>query len=176
MKVRTFRSLFTVMTVAVVALAMSASVAFAQYPPARDFGVVCTPQPPAPGQAVSCEIVGAQASEQLAATASVDGAVFHSETLTADADGEADFGFTAPDAGDVVVRVVGAESGETSTVLAVSDEADAAEEGDAVAAPVSRLPLTGGQVLVLTTLGLLMLGGGLLALRRREDAKVSATA
>jgi LPXTG-motif cell wall-anchored protein len=173
-QVRRFTSLVALMAIAVATLALSASAAFAQYPPARDFGVVCTPQPPAPGQEVACEVVGARAGEQIAATASVDGVAFYADEVTADADGQASFGFSAPDEGEVVVRVVGAQSGEASTVLAVADEA--AEDEQVVAAPTTRLPLTGGQVAVLTAVGVALLGSGLLALRRREDAKVSATA
>jgi hypothetical protein len=180
-QVQRLRTVLTVAMMAVVALAWSATAAFAQYPPADDFGygVVCTPESPAPGETVTCEVVGALPGEQLAVTVTIAGTLVHSETSTADAEGEAAFVFAVDREGEIIVRVVGAESGETTVVLSAAEEAPEAREdaGEAVAAPAApRLPITGGQILLLTGLGVALLGAGLLALRRRDGGKVSVTA
>lgn len=152
------------------ALAMTASAAFAQYPPASAFGVSCSVD----GDTVVCAIVGAEANERLAVTATCDDEVVYNETLTADAEGEADFSFTAANADDCTVAVLGESSGAATTTVDVDDD-----EEVVAGAPISgtgSLPMTGGQVGVLLLVALTLLGGGLLALRRREDSKVAAEA
>jgi LPXTG-motif cell wall-anchored protein len=153
-------------------LAMStatiASATAVQYPPAAAYGVTCSVD----GPTVSCTVVGADAGEQLAATAICDGTVRHNMTLVADSAGEAVFSFVA-NSGACEVSVLRASSGTaTTTVPADSD-------GDAAGAPVAgdtsgQLPLTGGEVGLLLLAGILLLAGGLVTLRRREDARVSA--
>jgi LPXTG-motif cell wall-anchored protein len=150
-------------------LAMMASAAFAQYPPASAFGVSCTDA--VPGEAAECTVVGAEANESITATASDDDGVFDTQNLTADAEGEVAFAVDVPTdvQGDVVVAVVGTESGAASDIVDV--------EETVAGTPVSgSLPMTGGEVGVLLLLALTLLGGGLLALRRREDSKVAVDA
>jgi LPXTG-motif cell wall-anchored protein len=164
------RSLSVLITATVaMLLATVAAAAALQYPPESGYGVTCTVD----GPTVSCTVVGADAGEQLAATAICDGTVRHNMTLVADAAGEASFSFVAGGR-SCEVSVLRASSGAaTTTVTGVAD-------GDAAGTPVAsgpsdQLPLTGGEVSLLLAAGILLIAGGLLTLRRREDARVSAT-
>jgi LPXTG-motif cell wall-anchored protein len=60
------------------------------------------------------------------------------------------------------------------------DDGAVADRDDAAGAPVTgrrgALPFTGAEVGILLVVGIVLLGGGLVALRRREDAKVSVRA
>jgi LPXTG-motif cell wall-anchored protein len=162
----------TVLAIALLsALAMTASAAFAQYPPASAFGVSCTDA--AAGETADCTVVGAEANENITATAADDDGVFETQNLTANAEGEVAFAVDIPTdvRGNVVINVEGEQSGAASDTVAVEDEV--------AGTPVSgtpSLPMTGGEVGVLLLVALTLLGGGLLALRRREDSKVAADA
>ncbi len=68
---------------------------------------------------------------------------------------------------------------------AAADDGDVADDGVVTGTPVptdgaavtpgtGQLPFTGGEVTVLLAVAFGLLGAGLLVLRRREDAKVSA--
>lgn len=180
-QLRRLRATSTVLVAmtAMMAMMVTSAVADAVYPPDQDFGVVCTPSNPQPGDDVSCEVVGAQPGEALDATATAEvQGVIYEDSLTADDDGVATFAFSTDgiDEGeqvDVVVR--GAQSGETGfTVTAEStDEVD--DDGDPITATITddtaadRLPVTGGQVTLLSLVGLALVGGGLLALRKRAS-------
>lgn len=160
-------------------LALSATAALAQYPPAEDFGVSCTPSSPQPGESVDCTVVGAQSGESLSATAEVQGVIYE-DSFEADGDGEAAFAFDVPgdrDAGaSMTVTVAGDQSGETSDeVVLAADEADPDDEDvdpvDVADDEDERLPVTGGQIVLLTGLGVALLGGGgALVLRKRNSA------
>jgi hypothetical protein len=171
-KIKTYRP-FVVALAAISMMALSATAALAQYPTAEDFGVSCTAA--APGASAQCSVVGAAAAEVLSASASADGDTFYSDSIMADEDGRATFGFTVPSEvrGEVLVRVSGPTSGEATTTVAVTDAAD---EGEAVeAAPTEqRLPLTGGQIGMLLALavGLLVVGGA--ATRKKDRQRVDA--
>jgi LPXTG-motif cell wall-anchored protein len=159
-----FRRL-TVLAVAMLTTMALAAPAFAQYPPSSAYGVACTVS----GNEVACAVTGAVAGEQLAVTATCDGTVAYEQTLTADEDGEATFGFSASNADDCSVQVLGAQSGATTTSVSVSDDDD---DGTPVAAPATgdRLPFTGSEVLPLLALGLVLVAGGAFAIRRRGNA------
>jgi hypothetical protein len=164
----------TLMALAV--LVLGATAALAQYPPDTDFGVTCTPQNPQPGDGVSCTVVGAVAGESLAASAEDDRQGFYDESMNADGQGEATFGFDVPTdvQGNVIVRVVGAQSGEAATTLAVAEEdvddpADDVEPED-VEDP-DTLPVTGGQLAMLSLVGLGLVTTGGLALRKRSATR-----
>jgi LPXTG-motif cell wall-anchored protein len=160
-----------VLVTATVAMLLATVVAATalQYPPESAYGVTCTVD----GPTVSCTVVGADAGEQLAATAICDGSVRHNMTLVADSAGEASFSFVAG-GGSCEISVLRASSGAaTTTVTGVAD-------GGSAGAPVTggtsdQLPFTGGEVSLLLAAGILLLAGGLVMLRRREDARVSAT-
>jgi LPXTG-motif cell wall-anchored protein len=174
------RALLVVALATVAAMALSVSAAFAQYPPAEDFGVSCSDYEAA-GDTVNCGVVGAQPGEQLTATAEYN-PVFYTETFNADAEGRASFAFEVPaeaEGSTIIVRVVGAESGaaadEADQVDDADDDGQAGEEvGAGTGTGTGALPMTGGQIATLTATGLGLLALGLLALRRREDARVTA--
>jgi LPXTG-motif cell wall-anchored protein len=166
---RSLQSL-TVLVIAVVAMStlFVASASAQQYPPQPAYGVTCSVD----GPTVSCTVVGADAGEQLAATAICDGTVRHNMTLVADRAGEAAFSFVA-NSGACEVSVLRASSGTATTTVSAGSDAEAA--GAPVAGGTSgQLPLTGGEVGLLLLAGILLLAGGLVTLRRREDARVSA--
>lgn len=179
MQLRRLWATTTTLAVAMTALlALSATAALAQYPPAEAFGVSCTPEDPEPGQTVQCTVVGAEAGENLHATAEVQGVIFFEESFQADDEGRAVFSFQVPEDAEegeaVTVTVVGEESGVASETLEVEeDEPGAEEEDEAIAAPADtddRLAVTGSQILLLSLVGLGLVGGGALALRRRGDS------
>jgi LPXTG-motif cell wall-anchored protein len=163
------------------ALAMSATAASAQepYPPAEgDLSLSCTDADA--GDTSQCNVTGAIAGETLVLSASVDADVFFTDTTTADDDGEASFAVDIPAdvSGEVLITVTGSESGETATetIVVTADDDDEATPVSPTPSPGDRLPMTGSEVSVLLTAGIALLGGGLLLLRRREDAKVTARA
>ncbi|MFA9432858.1 LPXTG cell wall anchor domain-containing protein [Egicoccus sp. AB-alg2] len=177
------RSLVVLAISTLAVMAMSIGTAFAQYPPGEDFGVSCGTWT-TPGDTVTCSVVGAQGGEELVATAQHT-TVFYTDTFNADAQGEAAFSFAVPQdaAGETItVTVVGAESGTAGDEVEVVEDEDDARDDDGAGVGVTpgtgtgtgTLPFTGSQVTVLTAVGLALLAMGLLALRRREDAKVSA--
>jgi LPXTG-motif cell wall-anchored protein len=160
------RSTLVIAFAMVAMLAMSVTAAFAQYPPAAAYGVSCTVS----GNTVACSVVGAQAGEQLAVTATCAGTVAYRETVTADADGEAAFSFAARGAAACDVSVLGAASGTADTNISIADNA-APEAGQALdrAAPGERraLPFTGSEVTIFLALGLGLVALGTFAVRRR---------
>lgn len=138
----------------------------------EELGVDCGARATA-GGTVSCGVVGAAGDDQLLATAA-SRQVFYRETLGVDADGAAGFSFAVPsevESSTLTVRVVGERSGATAGQV---DVVDLVEDGAVPGAGAVTLPFSGTQVTVLTTVGLALLAFGLLALRRREDAKVGA--
>jgi hypothetical protein len=163
---------FTVLAIALLSvLAMSATAAFAQYPPAEAFGVSCTDA--AAGETAQCTVVGAEANESLTATASDDDGVFATTSLTANAEGEVAFSVEVPTdvMGNVVIAVEGEQSGTASDTVDVEEDVVA---GTPVSGTTDSLARTGLEVGGLVLLAALLLGGGVLALRRRESAKVDA--
>jgi LPXTG-motif cell wall-anchored protein len=162
------RSTLVIAFAMVAMLAMSVTAAFAQqvYPPASAYGVACTVS----GNTVACAVVGAQAGEQLAVTATCAGTVVYRETVTADADGEAAFSFAARGAAACDVSVLGAASGTAATNISIADNA-APEAGQALdrAAPGERraLPFTGSEVTIFLAVGLGLVALGTFAVRRR---------
>jgi LPXTG-motif cell wall-anchored protein len=155
-----------VIAVAMVAmLAMSITAAFAQYPPRSAFGVACTVS----GNTVVCSIVGAQANEQLAVTATCDGQVAYDQTVTADAEGEATVNFAAGGAAACDVSVLGAASGNAGAAVTLAAGTD--DGGTPVtAAPTTgerTLPFTGSEVTIFLAVGLALVALGTFAVRRR---------
>jgi len=149
-------------------LVMSSVPALGQ--PTDDLGVECGARATA-GGTVSCGVVGAANDDEVVATAASN-QVFYRETLGVDDGGGADFSFAVPsevESSRLTVRVVGEISGAT---VGQVDVVDLVENGAAPGAGAGTLPFSGSQVTALTTVGLVLLAFGLLALRRREDAKV----
>jgi LPXTG-motif cell wall-anchored protein len=178
-EIRRLRATATVLVAMAALLTLAVSAAFAQYPPDEDFGVACTPADPQPGDTVACEVGGAQPNEDLEATATAEVAgVIYEAALTADAEGRADFAFDTEGLQDgeaVTVTVRGAESGEHSVEVVVDEDGEPVtdEDGEPIeAAPEAdedRLPVTGGQVILMSLVGIALVGGGLLALRKRSS-------
>jgi LPXTG-motif cell wall-anchored protein len=170
---RTIRAVFTLAAAMLATMALGIGAAAAQeYPPGVAFSVDCVAAGEA-GASVSCTVVGAQPGETLTVTATVegDGTVVYSATLTADAQGEASFRFTVPTryrGETIVVTVSGPQSGT------VSDEVVVAAPGrTGRALPLPRTG-TSQDTMLLTGLGVVLLAGGLTALRRRKVAKADA--
>ena len=162
------RSMTTVVLGSLLVMAMFSTAAFAQYPTAEAFGVSCTPERQVAGETVTCTVVGAFSGESLAVTVRAGSTEVLSETLTADADGRASFSFEVPDVrAAVVIRVVGAESGSTSTTLLPEQASDRAVER----ARGSDLPRTGQDTAIMVLGGVLLLavGGGAVARSRRRS-------
>lgn len=160
------------------ALAMSTTAAFAQYPPGVGFGAACTSESASAGDEVACAAEGAVAGETISWTVTaVD--VIAEGTETADADGNAAFSFVVPalvEGERITVTVVGSESGEASTgvdvVVPIADTDD-----EALAESESALPSTGLELAVWVVGGLLLLGVGtsaVVAARRRQADRVDA--
>lgn len=164
----------TVLASALVAvLAMTATAAFAQYPPAPGLALACERS----GNQVVCQLAGAQANEGLTARASYN-PTFWEDSFNADANGHADFSFAVPaEAEDrpITVTVEGELSGSVGDVVAAQE--DGVVTPPPGTTPVSgtpgTLPFTGTEVGMLLALALGLIGTGLVALRRREDRKVS---
>jgi LPXTG-motif cell wall-anchored protein len=169
---KSIRSITVTVVAAMAMLAMVSTAAFAQYPPAAAFGVACTSAGQA-GASVTCTVVGAAAGEQLTATAAYGSTQFFSEVLSANADGEARFRFTAPREArgqQIIVTVSGEISGTVSTELTL---AAPGRTGEAVGE--GRLARTGQDAILLGAGGLVLLAGGALALRRRRaDERIDA--
>ena len=174
---RTARTAALTTLMALSVLVLGATAALAQYPPDTDFGVTCTPTDPAPGQGTTCTVAGAVAGESLTASAADDDGDFYEESLTADGDGEATFGFDVPTEvqGNVIVRVAGDQSGEASTTLTAAEVDDPSDPGDDVdprdVGDDERLPVTGGELAMLSLVGLGLVTTGGLALRKRSSSR-----
>lgn len=160
------RSMSVVVLASLAMVAMVTTTAFAQYPTAQPFGVSCTSAGQA-GASVTCTVVGAYSGEQLSVAASYGSTEFYSEVLSANADGEATFRFTAPREarGQVItVSVEGELSGTT-----VTDEITIAAPGrTGEPVPPGRLARTGQDTILLAAAGLVLLTGGVVAIRRRK--------
>jgi LPXTG-motif cell wall-anchored protein len=161
------RSMSVMVLASLAMLAMVSTSAFAQYPPGTAFSVSCTSAGQA-GASVTCSIVGANPGDELSVTASYGSTEFYSEVLTANADGEVTFRFTVPREArgqEITVSVLNTTSGET-----VATEVVIAAPGR-TGEPVPRgrgLPNTGQDTILLGAAGLVLLTGGLLAVRRRK--------
>jgi LPXTG-motif cell wall-anchored protein len=174
---RRTKAMITIMAAMAMVLAMSATAAFADYPPDRDFGVTCTPQNPTPGSTLTGHVSGAESREglQITATASQSGVVYQDST-NANPAGRHNFRVSTDGlAGQTVtISVTGETSGTTTTQCTVREDPRVrGAAGDRVTpapAATERLPVTGGQALLLSLIGLSLVGGGLLALRKRGDS------
>lgn len=165
----------TVLASALVAvLAMTATAAFAQYPPPEGLALACDRD----GDQVGCAVANAQPNERLTARASYN-PTFYEESFNADANGEATFSFVVPaEAEDrpITVTVEGELSGSAGDAVAPETDGTApgtAAPGTPVSGTTDTLPFTGTEVGMLLALALGLIGTGLVALRRREDRKVS---
>jgi LPXTG-motif cell wall-anchored protein len=172
---RRTKAMITLMAAVAMVLAMSATAAFAVYPPDEDFGVVCTPQNPQPGSTVTCRVSGAEPREGITVDATdEDGSEVYSDEITANPAGRANFRIgTDGLAGETVTVRVESDSGEVDeTQFTVREQRGVrpADERVTPAPGTDRLPVTGGQALLLSVLGVSLIGGGLLALRKRGDS------
>jgi LPXTG-motif cell wall-anchored protein len=124
---------------------------------------VCTSAGQA-GLSVACRVLGALANERLTATAAYN-PEFYREDLVANADGEANFRFTAP---------AEARGREITVTVTREDGSNVASDQLTIAAPgrtgegvgQGRLARTGQDVVLLGAVGLVLLTGGVLARRR----------
>lgn len=163
----------TVLTSALVAvLAMTATAAFAQYPPPAGLALACERS----GNQVVCVLANAQASDTCTATLTQQGREVDSDTQETDAQGEASFDLTAADdsAASVAATCVLSAGAAADDVAAIG--VTAPPTTGTPGTPVSgtgTLPFTGTEVGMLLALAFGLIGTGLVALRRREDRKVS---
>jgi LPXTG-motif cell wall-anchored protein len=185
---KTARTVTTLALAVLAALAMIAGPAAAQnapYPPTGEFSITCTDT--GPGETITCTITGAVAGESITVTITrPNGQVICTETVVADENGEATVTCEVPaDArGRLNIRAEGEISGvATTSAQSIPPQARGEARGQQVAGVPGvpggpgggpTLPMTGSEVAVLLTVGLALIGGGLFALRRREDAKVRA--
>jgi LPXTG-motif cell wall-anchored protein len=166
------RSLVVLAMAVVTVMALGVGTALAQesYPPPPTPSVVCVAAGQA-GLSVTCTVTGFQPGEQLQVTATApDGTVVYSATLTADAQGEATFRFNVPAryrGQTIAVRVEGLSS-ERVAETTVTTAATPIRRGDPVPPGLAR---TGQDALLLTAVGIALLGGGVAALRRRSGSK-----
>lgn len=150
----------------------ASSAAFAQYPPAADLSVACTPEDPGPLEQVDCTITGSPADIDLHILVEINPTLLDT-TVTTDGDGEASFSFDVPaDAsdGDTITITIEGEEIEGSLVLdlAVSDEEPVEDED---------LVRTGSDTGSLMLIGLVAAGLGVGAVvygRRRVRMRVDA--
>lgn len=176
----------SIVVVAFASMLLAATASLAQeYPPGVPFGFACAPESPAVGDTVECGVVGAQPGETLTATAEYNPVFFETE-LTASDEGTAAFSFEVPaeaEGEQIIVTVVGSESGTLSVELEVVEEttappSDPSDPSDPSApAPGDDLPRTGMESSTLLAAGgaLLLLGAGtVLAARRRDRSRVDA--
>lgn len=163
---------------ALLLVAAMGSAALAQYPPAEDLSVACTPEEPEPGDTLECTISGAPENTDLDVLAELEGDVLYDATVTTDGEGEASFSFDVPE---------DAEPGSTITITISGDEIEGALVlGVTIAAPVEdvpeddaveELPDTGAETSTLVLIGLLVAGLGVGAVvfgRRRERSRTQA--
>jgi LPXTG-motif cell wall-anchored protein len=169
---RTVRMVVTLAATMLALVALSVGTATAQEPGESPYGgtgelaVVCVSAGQA-GASVTCTVTGAVPGEQLTVTATAaDGTVIYSATLTADAAGEATFGFIVPVA----------QRGQEITVKVVAASGEVADDSIAIAAPgrtgsAMPLPRTGSaqDTMLLAGAGVIMLAAGATALRRRRN-------
>lgn len=158
------RSMSVVVLASLTMLAMVTTSAFAQYPPPPGFSVACSRAAPV-AQPIVCSVVGARGGERLTASASASPA-FYTENLTANTDGEASFRFTPPrDVRDraITVTVVGEFSGAIA-----STQVAPITPGRSGEAPGRLLARTGQDTILLGAAGLVLLTGGVIAIRRRK--------
>ena len=117
--------------------------------------LICTPDPVAPGARVTCEITGADPSIDILWAASFDG-VFGSAGVRTDVEGQGTFSFLAPRAA----------AGQSVSVELVEWTRPISVQVTGTAVP-ARIPAGEGRApLMVGTLGLLLLGGAVLATRR----------
>lgn len=162
----------TVLLALAALLALSATAALAQYPPPERIGVT-GPETVTAGEDADFAVFGADDGEEVEVTTEVAGEVIYSEVHTADAEG--DIAFTVSIPGDAEgAGTVTAEAGDDTAVHEFTVTDADAEEDDAVDEDVTpvdaeddTLPVTGGQIAMLAILGLGLVGGGALALRKR---------
>jgi LPXTG-motif cell wall-anchored protein len=154
---------FTVLAIALLTvLAMSATAAFAQYPPARGLDLACERS----GNQIVCVLSGAEANDQCPATLTQRGRVVDESSQTTDNDGRARYTLTARDSSAARVDVNCVRSGSTA------DTVPAAQARAGAGTPVARagtLPMTGTSISVLLLAGAALVGGGVVAARRRSS-------
>jgi hypothetical protein len=181
---RMTRSFALVMLVAAALLMTLVLPAAAQYPPGPPPGIECPPAvtPPGlgggapPGLERVCEIFGAQPGERFTIRVEVAGVVVFEGEVVADADGRAVFELSLPRnaVGQLVtVTVTGPETGVLSTQFRVAGTAEPPVDRGQPVTPgrsgvAGTLARTGTDVLLLAGAGVLLLGLGVTAVRRRS--------
>ena len=160
-------------SLALMTMASTASLAQTPYPPPAGFGVTCVSAGQA-GASVTCTVVGAQGGEQLTVTAAYGSTQFFSDVLSANAVGEATFRFTVPvqARGQAITVTV---TGEFSGTVSAEEFTIAAPGRTGQAVGRGALAYTGQDAILLGAGGLILLTGGILALRRRgADERIDA--
>jgi LPXTG-motif cell wall-anchored protein len=163
---RTMKKAVTLAAMLLMVMAMGAGTAAAQtqYGGEEGLAVDCVAAGEA-GGSVTCTVTGAHPNEQLTVTAETNDTIFHSEVISANAQGEATFRFTVPPqhrGQEKTVTVVGPLSGEASDTVVVADRGRTGETLP------RAMPRTGQDTILLAAAGILLLGAGATALRRRQ--------
>jgi LPXTG-motif cell wall-anchored protein len=164
---RRIKSAVTLAVMVLLVMAMGIGTAAAQEaypPPPGDLVVDCVAAGQA-GASVTCTVTGAQPGEQLTVTAKADGTVFYTEVLSANMQGEATFRFTVPPqhrGQQITVTVAGAISGAAEDTLTIRAPGRTGETLP------RAMPRTGQDTILLAAAGVLLLGAGATALRRRQ--------
>lgn len=173
----TFRSMAVLMLAAVGMLLMSVAPAAAQYPPAEPPGLTCPPSATPggvtpPGLVRACTLIGTLPNQVFQVRYEYNPTVEVGEVTTG-ADGVAEFELTLErdTVGQVVTVIAVGEDGEE--LVTVDDSfrvAGVAEPpvGEPVT-PGRPLPVTGVDALLLGGIGALLLGVGVVAVRRRRS-------
>ena len=158
---------------ALLLVAAMGTAAFAQYPPAEDLSVACTPESPEPLDEVTCTISGGPANTDLHVVVELNPILFD-ETVTTDADGEAQFAFDVPEdaePGDTITITISGDEIEGTQVLSLTIAAEEVVDDE------EELPDTGAEASTLVLVGLLVAGLGVGAVvfgRRRERSRTQA--
>jgi hypothetical protein len=160
-----------VMTATLVALlALTATAAFAQYPPARGLELACERS----GNQVVCVLAGAASQDECTAVLSQRGREVDRDTQTTDDEGEAEFELVAQDRSAANVRATCVQSaGAASDTVPAAQAATGTTGPGSPLTPAGRtLPVTGLELSGLVALALGLIGVGVVALRRRDTAEI----
>lgn len=181
---RGMRSLAAVVLAATAVLLMSVVPASAQYPPGQPPGLTCPPSPTPggvtpPGLVRVCELIGTSANQAFQVSYEYNPVVEVGEVVTG-ADGTVIFDLTVEQGavGRTVTVTAVADDGTELVTLETDfevEEADAVDDdrGEPVT-PERPLARTGVDALLLGGVGVLLLGAGIVVVRRRGGRRAGS--
>ena len=180
---RTIRSLGVVMLAATAMLLMSVFPASAQYPPPRPPGLSCPPSPTPggvvpPGLVRVCELIGTRPFQTFDISYEYNPVVEVGQ-VTTEEDGTVVFELEVEReaVGRVVTVNAVADDGTDLVTLEdsfrVADAEQTVDRGEPVT-PERPLARTGVDALLLGGIGVLLLGAGVMVVRRRDSRRASA--